>query len=487
MKRSLTLIGVLFLILVGIIIGLSLSSNLDIQVNSNAQISDVSSGSSEFLDKLGTALSEISDAVKPAIVNISTEKTVKSQGNPFDHFFDDPFFKRFFGERGGPFGEPREFKSRALGSGVIVSKDGYILTNNHVVKDADEIKVLLYDKRELSGKIIGSDPKTDLAIIKIDSNDLPVLKMGNSDKLNVGSLVIAVGNPYGLSHTVTMGIVSAVGRANVGIADYEDFIQTDAAINPGNSGGALVNTKGELIGINTAIFSTTGGYQGIGFAIPSNMASNVMNSLIKHGKVVRGWLGVTIQNLTPELAKHFDIDEKEGVLISDIMDDSPADKAGLKRGDLIVEYNGKEVKDTFILRNMVAATSPGSSADLTIIRDGKKKTVNMKIGELPDNIVAAAEPAEESPLKGVSVKELTEEIRERLDISDKVNGVVIAGIEPGSIAQGVLIPGDIIQEINKKAIKSISDYNGVLSKRKSGDILLLVYRKGSYLYVTLSD
>ena len=356
MTKRTKLIGVAIFILIGIIIGLSISSNLDIQVNSNATVKEVPGSSAEFLDKLGTALSEISEAVKPAIVNISTEKTVKMRNAPFDHFFDDPFFRRFFGDRGGPFGGPQEYKSKSLGSGVFVSKDGYILTNNHVVKDADEIKVLLYDKRELKGKIIGSDPKTDLAIIKIDSNHLPVLKLGDSDNLKVGSLVIAVGNPYGLSHTVTMGIVSAVGRANVGIADYEDFIQTDAAINPGNSGGALVNTRGELVGINTAIFSTSGGYQGIGFAIPSNMAKNVMNSLIKHGKVVRGWLGVTIQDLTPELSKHFDIKAEKGVLISDVVEDSPAEKAGLKRGDLIIKYDEREVKDTNNLRNMAAST-----------------------------------------------------------------------------------------------------------------------------------
>ncbi len=487
MNKKTTIISVAVLIIIGVIIGLSLSSNLDIQTNSNAEVKEVTSGSSQFLDKLGLALSEISEAVKPAVVNISTEKTVKMQESPFDHFFDDPFFRKFFGDRGGPHGGPREYKSRALGSGVIVSKDGYILTNNHVVKDADEIKVLLYDKRELKGKIIGSDPKTDLAIIKIDSNHLPVIKVGNSDKLNVGSLVIAVGNPYGLSHTVTMGIVSAVGRANVGIADYEDFIQTDAAINPGNSGGALVNTKGELIGINTAIFSTSGGYQGIGFAIPSNMAQNVMDSLIKHGKVVRGWLGVSIQDLTTELAKHFDIDAKEGVLISDVMDNSPAEKAGMKRGDLIIEYDGREVKDTFGLRNMVAATSPGSTVTIKVIRDGKEKLITIKIGELPEKLMAV-ESVEESTLKGVTVNELTPAIRERLDVSEKVKGVIVSNVDPDSSAHGILMPGDIIQEINKKPVRSIDDYNEALSKRDAKkDILLLLYRKGSYLYITISD
>jgi serine protease Do len=487
MTKKAKFIGVAVFIVIGIIIGLSISSNLDIQVNSNAQIKEVPDSSAQFLDKLGTALSDISEAVKPAIVNISTEKTVKMKNAPFEHFFDDPFFRRFFGDRGGPFGGPHEYKSQALGSGVIVSKDGYILTNNHVVKDADEIKVLLYDKRELKGKIIGSDPKTDLAIIKIDSNELPVLKVGDSDKLKVGSLVVAVGNPYGLSHTVTMGIVSAVGRANVGIADYEDFIQTDAAINPGNSGGALVNTKGELIGINTAIFSTSGGYQGIGFAIPSNMAKNVMESLIKHGKVVRGWLGVTIQDLTPELSKHFDIKAEKGVLISDVVEDSPAEKAGIKRGDLIIKYDGREVKNTYNLRNMAASTAPGSSVEVVILRNGKEKTLTVKIGELPAKYMASTS-IEESAMRGVTVKEITPAMREQLDISDKVQGVIVSSVDPESSAYRVLMQGDIIQEINRKPVRSLDEYNKEMAKQDSKkDILLLVYRKGSYLYITLSE
>jgi len=246
------------------------------------------------------AFSDIVMAISPAVVNISTTKTVKRE-SPFSPFFEDPFFNHFF----EPFRAPKKFKEQSLGSGVIVSGDGYIITNNHVIEKADEIKVILYDKQEFKGKIVGSDPKIDLAIIKINTNSLPAVRWGNSDGLQVGEFVLAFGNPYGLSHTVTMGIISALGRANVGIAEYEDFIQTDAAINPGNSGGPLVNIKGELIGINTAVFSRTGGYQGIGFAVPSNMARRVMEQLIKTGKVTRGWLGVSIQHITPELAKQF--------------------------------------------------------------------------------------------------------------------------------------------------------------------------------------
>lgn len=488
MSRKNKFLSVSFFVLIGLIIGLLLSSNLEIQLETNAQTKEISRESAVFLDNLGGALSEISESVKPAVVNISTEKTIKVKDTPFDHFFEDPFFRRFFkdGNGSGPFGGPREYKSKALGSGVIVSSDGYILTNNHVVKDADEIKVLLHDKKEYKGEVIGNDPKTDLAVIKISADNLPVLRLGDSDKLKVGSLVIAVGNPYGLSHTVTMGIVSAVGRANVGIADYEDFIQTDAAINPGNSGGALVNTRGNLVGINTAIFSTSGGYQGIGFAIPSNMAKNVMDSLIKHGKVVRGWLGVTIQDLTPELAGHFDIKATQGVLISDVVDGSPAEKAGIKRSDLIVEYYSKEVKDTFGLRNMVAETPPGSTVGIKVIRDGKEKVLKVVIAELPEKITAAA-PSSSSVLEGVFVHELTPPIREELDIPDKVRGVIVTKVDMNSPALGKLSPNDVIQEINKQSIKNLKDFGEAISEaRGDKDLLLLVYRGGSYIYVTIS-
>jgi serine protease Do len=485
MERRTKIIGTaVVFVIIGLIIGLIISSNLEIQIKSSAQTKEISKASMEFLDKMGNALSEISESVSPAIVNISTEKTVKMKDTPFDHFFNDPFFRRFFGDQ--PFGGQREYKSKALGSGVIVSNDGYILTNNHVVADSDEIKVLLLDNREFKGKVIGSDPKTDLAVIKISAKDLPVLRLGDSDKLKVGSVVIAVGNPYGLSHTITMGIVSAVGRANVGIADYEDFIQTDAAINPGNSGGALVNSHGELVGINTAIFSTTGGYQGIGFAIPSNMAKNVMESLIKHGKVVRGWLGVTIQDLTPDLAKHFGIKEEKGVLVSDVMEDSPAASAGMKRGDLIVQFNGKEVKDSYSLRNMVASIPPGTEVPVRVIRDGKEVGLRVKISELPEKL-ASARPESNTALEGVTVSDLTPEIIDKLGLPGNIKGVIITDIDENSPVRGVLAQNDIIQEINRNPIKNIKDFNAALEKAgKDSDILLLVNRGGRSMYLTLS-
>ena len=339
----------------------------------------ISKESVELLTRIGQATAEIVDAVRPAVVNIATTHTVKLQGGA-EPFFNDPFFRHFFGDR---YKAPRERKSSGLGSGVIVAADGYILTANHVIQGADEIKVTLSDKREFKGKIIGSDAMTDVAVIKIEAKDLPSIKMGDSNKLRVGETVLAVGSPYGLNQTVTMGIVSAVGRANMGIADYEDFIQTDAAINPGNSGGALVNVRGELVGINTAIFSTSGGYQGIGFAVPTSMAKAAMDSLIQKGKVVRGWLGVSIQSLTPELAKQFQLKDDKGVLVGEVVEDSPAEKGGLQRGDVIIEVQGKKVEDPNQIRNMVAGVEPGHEIEIKILRDNKPMTKKIIVSELP--------------------------------------------------------------------------------------------------------
>lgn len=453
--------------------------------NAHAQASRIPEDSVNFLTRTGQAMAEVAEAVKPAIVNIATLKTEKLTRRPASPFYDDPFFRRFFGDRFGPFEEPRERKALSLGSGVIVSPDGYILTNNHVIKNADKIKVRLTNKKEFSGVVVGSDPKTDLAVIKIDAQDLSTIPMGNSDEMKVGEVVLAVGNPFGLSQTITMGIVSAVGRANVGIADYEDFIQTDAAINPGNSGGALVNAEGELIGINTAIFSTTGGYQGIGFAIPSNMARVVMKSLIERGRVVRGWLGVSIQPITPELAQQFDLDKDYGSLVADVVENGPAEKGGLMRGDVIIEFNGQSVDEPYHFRNIVAGTMPGDKVKLKIIRDGEVETLTVTIGELPTD-------KEEIPtdfknaLKGVSVQELNPEIRRQLSIPDKIRGVVVSDIESGSPAGATLMPGDVILEINRRAISNIEDYEEIVSRIKDDqDVMLLIFRRGSIQFVAI--
>lgn len=450
-----------------------------------AEESSISKESMDLLLKTNKAIAEIAAMVKPSVVNISSTKTIRTQGVPFP-FFDEPFFKRFFGDEFRFFDRPREFKQSGLGSGVIVDKDGYILTNNHVIKDADEIKVKLSDQREFKGKIVGTDPKTDLAVIKIDSNNLPAIKLGDSDELKVGETVLAIGNPFGLSHTVTMGIVSAKGRANVGIADYEDFIQTDAAINPGNSGGALVNIKGELVGINTAIFSTSGGYQGIGFAIPSNMAKVVMESLIEKGKVVRGWLGVYIQPITSELAEQFKLKDTEGAIVSDVIEDSPGAKAGIERGDVIVEYNGNKVKDITMLRNMVANTVPNTEVSIKIIRNGESKTLRVKIVELPQEETLRLSKSFENKFKGVYVQNLTPDIKKNLDIPKRISGVLITDIEEDSPAKGILMKNDVIIEINKKPVNNIKDFETIVSKiKKEQNILILIFRKGSVFYVTL--
>jgi serine protease Do len=440
----------------------------------------------DFLDTLNASLADIAEKVKPSIVNISTTKTISMKDHPLGDFMDDPFFKKFFGDKLHPHGEKKEYKSSALGSGVIVTSDGYILTNNHVVQDVDEIKVVLHDKKELPGKVIGNDPKSDLAIIKVDATDLPAITMGSSEKMKVGELVIAVGNPFSLGHTITMGIVSAIGRSNVGIAEYENFIQTDAAINPGNSGGALVNIHGELIGINTAIFSTSGGYMGIGFAIPSDIAKTNMQSIIKHGKVVRGWLGVQIQNITDELAKHFDIKEDNGALVTNILTGTPAEKAGFQRGDIIVEFDGKTVVDTNDLRNKVAATLPDTEVNIKVIREGKETVIPVTIGEQSgDN--KTVEGKFENMLSGVHVQELTAEIKQGLDIPDKTSGVVITNIEEDSPAAELLKKRDVVAEINRQSIKDLSEYKDVVSKIADKDsVLLLVFRSGGYIYVTLS-
>jgi len=346
--------------------------------------------------------------------------------------------------------------------------------------------VKLSDKREFKGKVIGADSKTDLAVVKIASDHLPVIKLGDSDALRVGETVIAIGNPFGLNQTVTSGIVSATGRANIGISDYEDFIQTDAAINPGNSGGALVNVKGELVGINTAIFSTSGGYQGIGFAIPSSMAKAVMENLIKSGKVVRGWLGVSIQPITPDLARQFSLMEDKGALVGDVTEESPAEKAGIKRGDVITEYNGKGVDEPSSLRNMVANTPPNTEVKLGVLRDGKPLTIQVMIAELPASEQKTSGEFN-NQLRGVKVQNITPEARRTLDIPKHITGVLIADIEEGSPAEGILTKNDVILEISKKRIHNVKDYEVAVKKVKpEQSILMLIYRKGVTTYLTLT-
>ncbi len=349
---------------------------------------------------------EVAKAVMPAVVNILSSRGDSSGKDPhglfdgplFRRFFGDEFSRRFEGRRG-----PRQWREQGMGSGVIVDPHGIIITNHHVVREAEEIKVYLADKTEMKAELVGTDPKTDLAVLRVQGRNLPTVLWADSDELQVGEFVLAVGHPFGLNQTVTMGIVSAVGRARMGIAEYEDFIQTDAAINPGNSGGALVNTRGRLVGVNTAIFSRTGGNMGIGFAVPSNMARAVLDQLVRQGKVVRGWLGVSIQDLTPDLAARFGVTDPNGVLISDVLEDSPAEKAGFQQGDVIVEFDGKVVEDATQLKNVVAVTEVGKSVPVTMIRDSRIQTLRVTIGEQPERVARARLEEKERPVRPAGI------------------------------------------------------------------------------------
>jgi serine protease Do len=437
---------------------------------------------------------EIAKSVKPAVVNIAATRSGKSGENPHGSPLDDPFFRKFFGDeffkRDGPQREPKE---RGQGSGVIVEANGLIVTNNHVVNKADDIRVFLSDKREFKGKLIGTDAKTDIAIVKIEATGLPTIPWADSDQLEVGEYVLAVGSPFGLTQTVTMGIVSAVGRASMGIAEYEDFIQTDAAINPGNSGGALVNVRGELVGINTAIFSQSGGSMGIGFAVPSNLSRAIMDQLVRTGKVVRGWLGVAIQDLTPELATQFGITETKGVLVSDVMEDSPAKKAGFERADVIVEYDGKSMDSPTHLRNAVAQTPIGKKVSIKLIRDKKPKTIEVAIVEQPKSLgQPGTEESRESSvptglLSDLEVRELNEELITRYGLKTSDRGVVVVRVKSGSTAEEMGVrEGDIILEVNRKAVSSLKSYEHAASSlAKDQGVLLLLKRKGQAIYLTL--
>jgi serine protease Do len=424
----------------------------------------------------------------PAVVNVASLKMVRTPANGPSYFFSDPFFQRFFGNLlpEAP-AVPMERRERSLGSGVIVRSDGIILTNSHVIAGASDVKVVTADKREFKAKVVGSDPKSDIAVLKIDAKNLPTLPLGDSAKLQIGDFVLAIGDPFGIGETVTMGIVSAVGRGHLDIEDYEDFIQTDAAINPGNSGGALIDFTGNLVGINTAILTNIGGgNQGIGFAVPINMARHVMEEILRYGKVVRGYLGVRIQDVAPGIAKYFHAPSANGALVSLVEAGSPAGKAGLKSGDIILAIDGAPVPDANVLRLRVSELAPKKKIRLHILREGVERDISVELGELPLQTGEQAPGAPSSGiLGGVKVVNLTPQIAEEVGVPKDTTGVVISVMEPGSPpAEAGLRRGDIIQEINRLPIRNVADFDRV-AQTLGDSAVLLIKRRSLTLFVLL--
>ena len=436
------------------------------------------------------AFIEAAKALKPAVVNISSRRTAPTEEGrrgfrrrPFPFGGEDPFqefFDRFFGEQRRPRHRP------SLGTGFIINTNGYIVTNNHVVEDADEITVTLASQEEFEATLIGRDPKTDLALLRVNSPlPLPTVPFGNSENLEVGEWVLAIGNPFGLGHTVTAGIVSAKGRI-IGAGPYDDFIQTDASINPGNSGGPLFNMRGEVIGINTAIMRSG---QGIGFAIPINMAKNVLSQLHNKGNVTRGWLGVAIQSISPEMLNAFQLDDANGALVSGIVTDAPADKAGLQQGDVIVGFHGSKVDDSSALPGLVAVVAPGTTVEVEIIRDGERMTIPVTLGELEDDDaarIASLEPSGVEELLGIQVEAITDDMARELRTHDE-RGVVVTDVADQSPAATAGIqPGDIIREVNRRTVENLDAYEDATAALEEDEpVLLLLERRGNHLYVAL--
>jgi serine protease Do len=442
------------------------------------------------LGNFANGFSAVIKPALPAVVNIRTSKIVKPQANQMSPMFNDPMFRQFFGDQFGQGGKPHAEREQALGSGVIITPDGTILTNNHVIDGATDIKVQLSDKREFVAKLVGADPKSDVAVLKIEGKDLPTLPLGDSSQLNVGDLIFAIGDPFGVGETATMGIVSATGRSRLGIEDYENFIQTDAAINPGNSGGAMIDIHGNLVGINTAILSHggSGGNEGVGFAIPMSMAKPVMDQILAHGKVIRGYLGVHIQDFSPELAKSFNFNQSGGVLIGDVSANTPAANAGLKKGDVIVKLNGQTESDSNDLRNTISQMAPGSQVKLDIWRDGKVQPFTVTLGELPKDKETAESSDDNSSgeIQGIDVQDLTPEISQQLNLPSGTHGVVVTSVDPASAAAAAGINrGDLIQEINHKPVNSASQYKQLMSSAGTQPILLLINRGGITNYVVV--
>jgi serine protease Do len=440
---------------------------------------------------LSRAFTAVTKHVASSVVYIDVEKAIPvSNSQPriegLPPGFDEEQLRRFFGNQLPQFQTPQQpRRAQGQGSGFIISEDGYILTNNHVVGDADKMTVTMADGREFAAELVGADPRSDVAVIRVEATGLPALRMGDSNQVEAGEMVLAVGSPFGLAGTVTSGIVSATGRDSMGITDYENFIQTDAAINPGNSGGPLVNLQGEVIGINTAIASRTGGYMGIGFAIPINMAHAICDQLIATGSVTRGYLGVAIQDLTADLAESFGIERSDGVLIGDVSEGSPAAEAGLQPGDVAIKFNGSDVQKMTSFRNLVAQTSPGSEAEMVVLRDGRQKTLTITIGTLPEDGAATAKAVDQIDSLGFSVQPMTDELAERLGYAGR-RGVVVSNVDVGSVAaRAGLEPGMLIEQVNRVPVSSLREFRQAM-KEDSEKAILLRVRKGDFSrYVVL--
>jgi serine protease Do len=432
----------------------------------------------------GRGYSGVVKKVLPAVVNISNSHVVKNAEGESQGL--DPFFRQFFGND-NRFNVPKERVEKSLGSGVIVSPEGYILTNAHVVDGAKEVTVTLADKREMKGRVVGSDPRADVAVVKIEGSNFPTLMLGDSDKVEVGDIVLAVGDPFGIGETVTNGIVSAMGRSGLGIEEVENFIQTDAPINPGNSGGALVDDEGHLIGINTAIVGNSGGSQGIGFAVPINMARHDLDEIISHGKVQRGYLGILPQNLTPSLAKAFGTSQTGGALIGEVTPNSPAAHAGLKQGDIIIQMNGQPVTDANQLRLKIGMLDPNTNATFKVLRDGRTQDFAVTLGEFPSKEEQASVTGEnpEGGL-GLSVENLTPETARELKLPASTKGVLVDQVKAGSRAdEAGLERGDVIQQVNHQPVSSAQEFSQMVNGKKDGPVLLLVNRNGDTMFLAV--
>ncbi len=438
-----------------------------------------------------TGFAPVARAVAPAVVNISSSRVVRNPQGAAP-FFNDPFFRQFFGEQFPGLRTPRRQKETSLGSGMILSPDGYVLTNNHVVDKATQVKVYLADKREFPAKVVGTDPRSDVAVLKIQASGLTPIRFGDSTKIAVGDFCLAFGDPFGIGQTVTAGIVSATGRSGLQIEDYEDFIQTDAPINPGNSGGPLVDVHGDLIGMNTAILSgQSGGNQGIGFAIPANMVRQVSGEILKHGKVTRSWLGILTQSVTQENQKFFGLPKPGGVLVAQVEPNSPASKAGLQQGDVILEMNGQPIADVNAFRLKVSMLAPGTALRLGIWRSNREQNLAVRLEEMPPEKSGqrggGGGGVAGSVLDGVSVDELTPDIAQSLNLPSNTKGVVVTGVDPGSPADEVgLQRGDVIQEVNRRRVTNVAEYEAAVKRAGSGSVLLLVDRGGNAQYVTIA-